>query len=99
MANAYVIEIAGSTVGIVAPDGRGVRFHTALRRFHPMDGLAFRSPHEAERAARKMAADRKGRAAGNTGDFARASSGWSASAAIPVAPHGHARWSRRSDGV
>ena len=69
MANAYVFEIAGSTVGIVAPDGRGVRFHAALRRFNPLDGLVFRSANEAERAARRIAG-RKGWAAGKGEEFA-----------------------------
>jgi hypothetical protein len=70
MANAYVIEIGGDTVGIVAPDGRGVRFHAALRRFNPLDGLVFRSANEAERAARRIVAGRKGGAGGNWGEFA-----------------------------
>jgi len=53
-ASAYIIEIAGTAAGIVAADRRGFRFHAAAGRFNALDGQSFRTPAEAERAARRL---------------------------------------------
>ncbi|GGC85444.1 hypothetical protein [Chelatococcus reniformis] len=53
-ANAYIIEIAGTAAGIVAADRRGFRFHAAAGPFNAIDGHSFRTPAEAERAARRL---------------------------------------------
>jgi hypothetical protein len=41
MADAYVIETAGETAGIVVRDRRGVRFYAAEATFYPIDGKSF----------------------------------------------------------
>jgi hypothetical protein len=54
-ANAYVIELAGQTIGIVARDETGdYLFHASVNRFNALEGRAFKTPREAERAARLL---------------------------------------------
>lgn len=54
MSDAYAIEIADETVGIVVRQhgDRGFRFHAALRTVHALDGQVFATPRAAEQAAR-----------------------------------------------
>jgi hypothetical protein len=54
MGHAFVIEVAGEAVGIVARDGRGFRFHAALRAFRSLEGRVFRRPSDAALAARAL---------------------------------------------
>jgi len=51
MPDAYVIEVQGVTVGIVARDGDAYRFYASLRLFHPLEGRRFSAPRGAEKAA------------------------------------------------
>jgi len=51
---AFIIEIGGAAAGIVAADGARFRFHAAGPRFQPLDGQIFRTPGDAERAARRV---------------------------------------------
>ena len=54
MSDAYVIEVADETAGIVVrQDNETIfRFHASLPRYYPLDGKAFSAPRDAERAAR-----------------------------------------------
>jgi len=47
----YVIEISGTTVGIVVrqADARRFAFHAASRRFSRYNGMTFAGPRDAER--------------------------------------------------
>lgn len=53
MSDAYIIEIADETAGIVVRQQQdtGYRFHAALPRYFPLDGQVFAGPRDAERAA------------------------------------------------
>jgi hypothetical protein len=51
MPDAYVIEVKGTTVGIVARDGKSYRFYASLRSFYALEGERFATPRLAERAA------------------------------------------------
>jgi len=51
---AFIIEVGGAAAGIVAADGARFRFHAAGPRFLPLDGQIFRTPGDAERAARRV---------------------------------------------
>jgi hypothetical protein len=57
MSDNYIIEIrpkaTGITVqaGVVVRDGRGFRFFAATQAFNPLEGLLFKNPREAEKAA------------------------------------------------
>jgi hypothetical protein len=53
MSDAYVIEVADETAGIVVRQDRETtfRFHASLPRYFPLDGKLFAGPREAERAA------------------------------------------------
>ena len=53
MSDAYVIEIADETAGIVVRQGseKSFRFHASLPRYFPLDGKLFAAPRDAERAA------------------------------------------------
>jgi hypothetical protein len=64
--NAYIIEVAGQTAGIVARDGSGFRFHASAHRFNPLEGKMFASPRAAERAASALAAPPARRIAART---------------------------------
>ncbi len=65
MSNAYVIEVSGHTVGIVARDSRGFRFHASIHALNALDGHVFAGPGEAEKAARRHLRGREtGRDAG-----------------------------------
>ena len=54
MSDAFAIEVADETVGIVVRQegDRGYRFHAALRSVHALDGHVFANALAAERAAR-----------------------------------------------
>jgi hypothetical protein len=53
MSDAYVIEIADETAGIVVRQGseKSFRFHASLPRYFPLEGKLFSAPRDAERAA------------------------------------------------
>jgi hypothetical protein len=53
MSDAYIIEIADETAGIVVrqQSDKGYRFHAALPKYFPLDGHVFAAPRDAERAA------------------------------------------------
>ncbi len=53
MSDAYVIEVADETAGIVVRLGneKSYRFHASLPRYDPLDGKIFAAPRDAERAA------------------------------------------------
>jgi hypothetical protein len=57
MPDAYVIEISGHTVGIVArePGQDGFKFFSSSRDFNAMEGDNFADPSAAERVARHLA--------------------------------------------
>jgi hypothetical protein len=48
----YVVEVGGETAGIVVYGRSGWKFFSSGRPFDCLDGQAFRSPSDAERAAR-----------------------------------------------
>ena len=52
MPKAYVIEIDDEQAGLVTAEKDGFRFFAAMRVYHPLEGALFKSPREAERAAR-----------------------------------------------
>ncbi|HRN87815.1 hypothetical protein [Hyphomicrobium sp.] len=53
MSDAYVIEVANETAGIVVrqENEKTYRFHASLPRYYPLDGKLFSAPRDAERAA------------------------------------------------
>jgi hypothetical protein len=53
MSDAYVIEVADETAGIVVrmESEKSFRFHASLPRYFPLDGKIFSAPRDAERAA------------------------------------------------
>jgi hypothetical protein len=53
MSDAFVIEVADETAGIVVRQGgeKTFRFHASLPRYFPLDGKIFSAPRDAERAA------------------------------------------------
>jgi hypothetical protein len=57
MSDAYVIEVAGHTVGIVAREAghEGFKFFSSSHDFNVMEGDTFADPSVAERAARHLA--------------------------------------------
>jgi hypothetical protein len=57
MSDAYVIEVSGSTAGIVARDSpnSSFNFYSAVPRFNSIEGQRFSDPLAAERAARMLA--------------------------------------------
>lgn len=57
MPDAYVIEVGGRTVGIVARDSQNncFNFFSAARAFNSMEGQRFSDPLSAERMARTLA--------------------------------------------
>jgi hypothetical protein len=59
MSDVYLIEVGGQAVGIVArdEDGKSYRFHAAVPRAYGLDGRVFRTPDDAQQAARKALAD------------------------------------------
>jgi hypothetical protein len=54
MSHAYIIQIAKQTAGIVARDhaGQAFRFFASSQTFHPLEGVLFNEPQQAEHAAR-----------------------------------------------
>ena len=59
MPKAYIIEVHDRTAGIIAGDERGFRFFSSERLFDSLEGRAFRSARDAERAARAVFAERR----------------------------------------
>jgi hypothetical protein len=60
MSDAYVVQVAGQTAGIVVRD-RGSEtfsFFAATHRFNALEGQQFNEPFAAERAARQLIASR-----------------------------------------
>ncbi len=55
MSDVYLIEVGGRAVGLVAraEDGRSYRFHAAIARAFGLDGRVFKTPDDAQAAARK----------------------------------------------
>jgi len=51
MPNALVIEVAGTTAGIVVGSESGFRFVSSAPAFDELEGRLFRSPAEATRTA------------------------------------------------
>ena len=53
MSDAYVIEVADETAGIVVrqESEKAYRFHASAPRYYPLDGKIFSAPRDAERAA------------------------------------------------
>lgn len=53
MSDAFIIEVADETAGIVVRLDREktYRFHASLPRYFPLDGKIFSAPRDAERAA------------------------------------------------
>jgi hypothetical protein len=53
MSDAFIIEVADETAGIVVRQGseKSYRFHASLPRYFPLDGKLFSAPRDAERAA------------------------------------------------
>jgi|SRR4051812_4947287 hypothetical protein len=58
MPQAYIIEVANRTAGIVAKEERGYRFYSSDRIFDGLEGRQFRSARDAERAARALLQER-----------------------------------------
>ncbi|KIZ47951.1 MULTISPECIES: hypothetical protein [Rhodopseudomonas] len=56
MSDAFIIEVKSTAIGLVVRDGRGFRFHAACDEFHGLDGRAYRSPDDAQKAAIRHAA-------------------------------------------
>lgn len=55
MSDVYLIEVAGSAVGLVARDNDGsYRFHAAVPKMNEIDGQNFATPDLAQRAARRV---------------------------------------------
>jgi hypothetical protein len=54
MSNAYVIEAAETSAGIVIRERAGFRFFTASPRFDRFDGHVFKTIRAAERAAEEI---------------------------------------------
>jgi hypothetical protein len=55
MSNAYVIETAEESAGIVIRERAGFRFFAAAHRFGRFDGYLFKTIGAAERAIRRAA--------------------------------------------
>ncbi|BCJ91350.1 hypothetical protein IZ6_20850 [Terrihabitans soli] len=55
MSDVYLIEVGGRAVGLVArdEDGLSYRFHAAVPRAFGLDGRVFKTPDDAQAAARK----------------------------------------------
>lgn len=58
MTEAYIIEINDRTAGIVKKDKRCFRFFSSEHLFDGLEGREFRSPRDAERAARALLSER-----------------------------------------
>ena len=54
MSDAYVIESAGETAGIVVAERSGVRFYAAEPAFYALDGRQFRSLRTARQAVSEV---------------------------------------------
>lgn len=59
MSTAYVIEVRGETAGIIAREERGFRFYASSNRFNALEGEAFSSPRQAERAVVRLLTPRR----------------------------------------
>ena len=58
MSETYLIETDREAAGVIVREGRGFRFLSASRRFWALEGAFYRTPREAERAARALLATR-----------------------------------------
>jgi len=56
MADAYVIETAGITAGIVVVEKQGVRFYASDSAFYPLDGKSFLNINAVHRAVSDLRA-------------------------------------------
>jgi hypothetical protein len=54
MSKAYIIEVYNKTAGIVTGDEHGFRFFSSDRAFDRLEGHAFRTARDAERAAKAL---------------------------------------------
>jgi hypothetical protein len=61
MSDSYIIEVGNGAAGLVVRDGGRFRFFAASSEFAGLEGLSFRNPREAEKAARKQADLRRDR--------------------------------------
>ena len=59
MPHAFIIEVDSETAGIVVQDGRAFRFYASTHAFNGLEGRAYSSPREAERAATRHLAERR----------------------------------------
>jgi hypothetical protein len=71
MSDAFIIETAGATAGIVVRQDQGFRFYASSRHFFPLEGGLYRRPVDAERAARRFAQGQLAGAAGQLREGAR----------------------------
>ncbi len=62
MADAYVIETAGETAGIVVLEKGGVRFYASEPAFFPLDGKSFLNVNAVHRAVSQLRATTPSRA-------------------------------------
>jgi hypothetical protein len=54
MSDTYIIEVSSKAAGIVVRNPGGFRFFAASHEFNRLEGLLFRNPREAERAANRV---------------------------------------------
>lgn len=69
MSDAYLIEADHEAAGVVIREGRRFRFFSSSRRFWALEGVYYRTPREAERAARGLLTTRLAGADGLAGSF------------------------------
>jgi len=55
MSHAYVIEVHSRTAGIIVRTGRSFCFFASTHEFNALEGRTFKSPKDAEKAARLLA--------------------------------------------
>ncbi len=59
MTDAFIIETATVTAGIVAAQERGFRFYASHPDMYPLEGQTFSSPQAAQQAAEALARSAK----------------------------------------
>jgi hypothetical protein len=61
MSDVYIVQAGGHTAGIVVRDHKTetFSFFAATHKFNALEGLQFKEPHAAERAARQLIAKPK----------------------------------------
>ncbi|HET8726311.1 MAG TPA: hypothetical protein VFO41_02265 [Alphaproteobacteria bacterium] len=57
--SAFAIEAGDTGAGVVIRQHGGYRFYASHELFTPLDGKLFRTPRDAERAADRLATDRR----------------------------------------